>query len=178
MKKCETIEARSGFSLIEVTLAMTIASLALLSLIGLLPHSMKFERESADLTAIGTIIEDIHDRLEGQPLEKGVPSISPVFYDMRGRYWSRGVSENSPDASPLLSRRFFRADIELVESGNSSTSSIPPFAVRINFSWPLDDEGNPIGDKKPNSSVTYYTTALTGPDWGEIDPDYQTKIEY
>ncbi len=178
MKKCKPIEALGGFSLVEVTLAMTIASLALLSLIGLLPQSMKFERASADLTAIGTIMEDIHDRLEGHDLKQGVPSISPVFYDMRGRYWSRPLNKNTPDASPLLDRRFFRADIKLVEPANASTASSPPIAIRINFFWPLDDEGKPIGDKKPKSSVTYYTTALTGPGWEKIDPDYRPKIEY
>jgi len=178
MRKCRGSETRAGFSLIEVALAVAIASLAVLSLIGILPQSLEFERNSTDLTAIGTIMEDIHDRLEGQELKEGIPSISPIFYDMRGRYWDTSEDRDAPDTSTLVDRKFFRAEIKLVKPMNASTASTPPLVIRIDFFWPIDDEGNPIGDGQPKSGVTYYTTALTGPDWEEIDPLYQKKIEY
>jgi len=178
MKKGESPKAYAGFSLIEVALALAIASMALVALISMIPQFLKYERESADQTAIGTIMEDIHDRLEGQPFKVGVPSISPIFYNEKGRYWDPVTAKDNPDDSPLVNRKFYRGDIKLVKPADSIADSKLPLAVKIDFYWPLDEEGNPLGDKMPKTSATYYITPLTGPDWEKIDLNFIPKIEY
>jgi len=178
MKKNESFQNYAGFSLVELALSLAICAVALVSLMGVLPQFMKYERESADQTAIGSIMEDIHDRLEGQEFTEGVPSISPVFYDQGGQYWDPDKTNGNRSDENILTRKFFRADIKLVKPTGASSSSNSPLVVIIDFYWPVDSEGNPIGDQKSKASVTYYTATLTGPDWEEIDPDYRPKIEY
>ncbi len=159
-------------------MAMTIGAVAMVSLISILPQFMKYERESADQTAVGMIMEDIHDRLEGQEFKEGVPSISPIFYDQRGRFWDPSEAKDASDGALLLDGKFFRGDIKLVKPASSLIAPNSPLVIKIDFYWPLDKEGNPLGKKKPKASVTYYATTLTGPDWEDIDPDYRPKIEY
>ena len=52
-----------AFSLVEVTFAMAVAAVAIISIIGMLPHAMEMSRDSADRTAIGTLMEDATDRM-------------------------------------------------------------------------------------------------------------------
>ena len=179
MKKCKSSQICTAFSLVEVAMDLAIGALALVSLIGILPQFMEYERDSADQTAIGTIMGDIHDRLEGEEYKEGVPSISPIFYNQQGGYWASEIAEAEAKDTPMqLDRRFFRGEIELVKPVGDSALSESSMAVKIDFFWPLDDEGLPLGDKKPKASVTYYVTTLTGPDWEEIDSTYKPKIEY
>ena len=49
----------------------------------------------------------------------------------------------------------------------------------FNLSWPVNPaDGEPMGEGNPKSSVTYYLTTLTGPEWEVIDEEYQPKIEF
>jgi len=178
MKRGQSPQIYAGFSLVELALSLAICAVALVSLLGLLPQFMEYERDSADQTAIGTLMEDIHDRLEGQEFKEGVPSISPIFYDQQGGYWDPDAVNENSDGPLILGRKFFRGDIKLVKPAGSTNSTNSPLVIKIDFYWPIDSDGNPLGDKKPKTSVVYYTTTLTGPDWEEIDPEYRPKIEY
>ncbi|NOY00218.1 MAG: prepilin-type N-terminal cleavage/methylation domain-containing protein [Verrucomicrobia bacterium] len=178
MKKCQPSQVDAGFSLVEVSMALAIGALAMVSLISVLPQLMKYERESADLSVVGMIMEDIHSRLEGQDFKEGVPSISPIFYDQRGRHWAPSKDNELSEVDLSRDEKFFRGDIKLVNGADSSTSSNSSLVIKIDFFWPVDKAGNPLGKQKEKTSVTYYTTTLTGPDWGSIDPNFQSKIEY
>lgn len=163
-----------GFSLVEVAIAISIAAVAIISVIGLLPGILKNERDSLDSTAVGTIYEDVHDRLEGVVLEEGVPEGSPFYYDLKGTYLD-------PDDSELTSERFYLTEVELVKPippKDADDSSTPKFAVKVSIYWPLKDDGTITQNQKPRSAITYFTTSLTGPDWQEIDSNYEPKIEY
>ncbi|MDF1852391.1 MAG: prepilin-type N-terminal cleavage/methylation domain-containing protein [Verrucomicrobiales bacterium] len=169
---------RSGFSLIEVVLAMGIAAIALVSILGMLPYAMESSQASADQTAIGTVLEEVHDRIKGEPLEVGVPSGSPYFYDAQGRFWEEGVADR--EAGSVGNDRFFRVDVDLQDL----PSSVPfehsegVLAAVVAISWPVDEAGEPRGRGNPKTSITYPLTTLTGPDWQVIDPDYKPKVEY
>lgn len=152
----------------EMAIATAIAALALVAILGMVPVALEVQNEGIDQTAVGTIFEDIHDRIEGLEITPGVPSISPVYYDEKGGHWDE-LSKTQ------LGHRYFRAEVELIEPANQEVGLV----VSVKLFWPLDEEGNPFGEEpKPNSVLNYYTTPLTGPAWEEIDPNFIPKIEY
>lgn len=170
--------ATEGFSLIEVVLAMGIAAIALISIIGMLPYAMESSRASADQTAIGTVLEEVHDRIKGEPLEVGITAGSPYFYDVQGRFWEEGVGDRV--AGEVGSDRFFRVDVELQELPRDGAfeHAGAVFAAVLEISWPVDEEGIAVGRGNPKTTITYPLTTLTGRDWEVIDPDYVPKVEY
>ena len=175
-----------AFSLIEITLAMGIAAIAMVSILGMLPQALKASRASADQTAIGAVLEDIHDRMEGQVLEEGPVPGSPFFYDEQGRFWEgevRSIEDLDPNLKGAGQQRFFRVEVELVRPRKSSSPdevALPEdvLAARIAMSWPLDEGGDPVGPGNPRTTVTYPVSTLTGPDWKLIEPGFEAKIEY
>ncbi len=173
LQRCHT-NARRAFSLIEVTIAMAIAAVSLVLIIGLLHPAMTSARDSADQTAIGTVLEDVHDRLEGSPLVVGVPEISPLYYDEQGRF----VSDDKADS--LESRRFFKVELELAEfAGETKPENIGGMlGLSVEVYWPLDDKRNPLGSSKPKTTVSYPVTTFTGPDWPLIESEFVPKIEF
>ena len=175
MKSCENSSRHSAFSLIEVTFSMAVAAVALIAIIGMLPQAMEMSRDSADRTAIGTIMEDAHDRMEGLPLSVGQPSVSPLYYDQQGRY----IEDIEDLENPLLDRAFFRLELEVseIEGANAPENISDLKAVEMKIFWPLRDDGSAI-DVTPRVRISYYINALTGPDWELIEPGFQPKIEF
>ncbi|OYW76121.1 MAG: hypothetical protein B7Z37_10235 [Verrucomicrobia bacterium 12-59-8] len=56
--------SRAGFSLVEVALAVAIAALAIITLLGLLPQGLEMSRKTALLTTNNSILEQIVRNLE------------------------------------------------------------------------------------------------------------------
>ena len=179
--------SRDGFSLVEITLAMGIAAVAMVAILGMLPQALKASRASSDRTAIGAVLEDIHDRIEGHVLEEGPLPSSPFFYDEQGRFWMGEATEDSGGGAEIALKqvapeRFFRVEVELVrprqlsEEENSVPRSL--LAAKLSVSWPLNHEGTPVGTGNPKMVLTYPVTTLTGPDWEIIEPEFQPKVEY
>jgi uncharacterized protein (TIGR02598 family) len=164
--------------LIEVTLALAVSAVAIIALLGMFPAAMLAGRDAVDQTAASTVLEDVHERLEGSELVKGTAPGSPFYYDEQGRFWS--ADQDRPD--DFTEDRFFRVDVELSvpKPGDGSTVEIPDglLAAKVYLSWPVDEGGTPIGKANPRAAVTYMVSTLTGSDWPEIDPDYVPKIEY
>lgn len=167
-----------AFSLIEVTIAMAIAAVAIIALLGMFPAAMMAGRDAVDQTAVGTVLEDVHERIEGSDLTAGTVPGSPFFYDEQGRFWS--PDQERPDN--FTEEHFFRVDVRLAipAPGSGSTIEMPDelLAATVELSWPLDENGHSVGRGNPKASVTYMITTLTGPDWKSIDPDYRAKVEY
>ncbi len=164
----------AAFTLVEVSIALAIAAVALISLTGFLSRALQDASDSADQTAVGSIFQDIHDRIEGSPLKEGPLPASPLYYDQRGVFHEPAPDE--PADGDVLTDRFFRADVSLVRPADAADGDL--FAVRVDVYWPIGDDGTPLRPEEPGASITYYTTARTGRAWPIIDPDHIPKIEY
>jgi len=64
MKTQQTSSLHSGFSLVEVTLAVAIAALALITFLGLLPQGLEISRKTALMTTNSNVLEQIVRDLE------------------------------------------------------------------------------------------------------------------
>ena len=171
----------SGFSLIEVTLAMAIAAVAVISVIGLIPVATKGSADSADQTAIGTMFEDIENRIKNHELAPGPvrdENGDPFFYDLRGNYVT---TVSGPRDSSLITDRFFRVEVELIEpvAQYVSTNNLgAALAVQVKIFWPINDRGEAVHPEKPGGEITFLAGAQTGPGWTDVDQSFKPKIEY
>lgn len=64
MKSFSIKRAAQGFSLVEVTLAVAIAALAIITLLGLLPQGLEMSRKTAVITTTSNILEQVARDLE------------------------------------------------------------------------------------------------------------------
>jgi uncharacterized protein (TIGR02598 family) len=163
----------AAFTLVEIVLALAIIATAFVAILGLLPAGLDASRQAANSTVVAAVLDDVHQRLQNQPLTAGPVAFSPVFYDDRGIYIA-------PDADPATqARRLYRADISIVNwtQQPANTSALRP--VTIALSWPVNPpSGEAIGKENPRTFVTYGATTLTGPDWQAIDPRYTPKVGF
>lgn len=164
---------RAGFTLTEIVLALAVIATAFIAVLGLLPTGLDASRQAADSTVVATILEDLHNRLQGQPLKTGAASFSPAFFDDHGVFIPA-------DANPgERARRLYRAEVKVGAWKNkpAGTSALRP--VTIELSWPVNVQtGGALGKDNPKTVVTYAATALTGSDWAAIDTSFVPKIEY
>lgn len=111
--------SRSGFSLVEVTLAVAIATLAILTLLGLLPQGLEMSRKTGIMTTNSNILEQIVRDLENTEFAL-VPS--------------QNTSEGGAGAGALAetSRRFFNDQGQEVEEDALDIS----YVAEIDFSQP------------------------------------------
>lgn len=100
-----SISSRRAFSLIEVTIAMAIAAVAVLSLLGLVPQGMDTMRQAGDEAIQGRIHQQILNELQMTPFEDSTGS-SPLdqyhgmefFYDAQGEELSDSKNQGAvPD---------------------------------------------------------------------------------
>lgn len=163
----------AAFTLVEIVLALAIIATAFVAILGLLPAGLDASRQAANSTVVAEVLDDVHQRLQNQPLNVGPVAFSPVFYDDRGIFIA-------PDADPATqARRLYRADVSIVEWNQqpANTSALRP--VTIALSWPVNaTTGDALGKDNPRTFVTYATTTLTGPDWQAIDRRYVPKVEF
>jgi uncharacterized protein (TIGR02598 family) len=169
----------SGFTLVEIVLALAIIATAFIAILGLLPAGLDASRQATDATIVATILDDLHSRVQHEPLKEGLLSFSPAFYDDRGTFLSaKALAE--PAARP-----FYRAELRVGRWAKQpqDTSQLRP--LRIELSWPVDPISRAsLGRDNPKAIVTYAATTLTGADWAEIYPPgrpdlkYQARIEF
>ena len=171
---------RAGFTLTEVVLALGVIAIAFVGLLGLLPAGLDASRQAVDSTVIGTILEDLHNRLQGQPLVAGAPTFSPALYDDHGAFISdaltvppSGSAATSPQPIPA-----YRAEVSVGTwyGGNQPTGTSALSPVTISLYWPVSASGSAVG--KAQTVITYTTTTLSGSNWTAIDSTFAPKIEY
>jgi len=95
--------SRGGFSLIEVTIAMAIAAVAVVTLLGLIPQGMDTMRAAGDEAIQGRIHQQILNEIQMTPFENknGAPG-SPLdkynlefYYDAQGEELSDSSNQGS-----------------------------------------------------------------------------------
>lgn len=84
MKRCLNSRAASGFSLVEVTLAVAIAALAIITLLGLLPQGLEMSRKTALMTSNSNILEQVARDLDNAYFDKLPTQILTKYFSDQG----------------------------------------------------------------------------------------------
>lgn len=66
-KLLRKLTAAAGFSLIEITLALAIAAVGMIAILGLLPQGIQASRDAADSTMAATIVQDMFSQARALP---------------------------------------------------------------------------------------------------------------
>lgn len=109
----------AGFSLVEVTLAVAIATLAILTLLGLLPQGLEMSRKTGLLTNYSNIVEQVVRDLENTEY-----ALLPAQ--------QTGVGGTGANALAEKSRRYFDDQGQRVAEDSPAIS----FVAEIDFSQP------------------------------------------
>ena len=105
----------SGFSLIEVTLALGIVTFALVGAVGVLPTALSSSRQSFNKNRASAIADTVFASFRSSPFQ------SVCYLDEQ--FDSNGVPLASPSTPPL--------DLNLTTQANASTTTLPPNAVQF-----------------------------------------------
>ncbi len=89
-----------AFSLIEVTIAMAIAAVALVTLLGLIPQGMDTMREAGDQAIMGRIHQQILNEIQLTPFEDANGASLLEKYDKMEFYYDAQGEELSDNRSP------------------------------------------------------------------------------
>ncbi len=112
----------SGFSLIEVTIAMAIASVALVTLIGMLPQGMDTMREAGDMA----IEARIHQQLLGEIQMADFDRLDSyddveVYYDIQGEE----LGSTAPGGDSSVKGKFDHIYSARISVPNQSGGQVP-----------------------------------------------------
>lgn len=176
-----TSEYRSstGFTLTEIVLCVAIISSVLVAVVGILPVGMDVSRKAVNHTVVATVLEDLHNRLQGVPLQPGEVPFSPAYYDDLGVFLPPpGSGAGETAIAEFNARRVYRADVTVTPIISAPAHTSQLFAVRLEIGWPVDAAGSPVGSGNPQAEVTFVVTSLTGSDWKDMDPSFEARIEH
>lgn len=85
MKHLTPPRSQAGFSLVEVTLAVAIAALAIITLLGLLPQGLEMARKTALMVNDSNILEQITHDLENATFDNLPTQTFKKYYNDQGR---------------------------------------------------------------------------------------------
>jgi uncharacterized protein (TIGR02598 family) len=175
MIKMRNRRNRRAFTLVEVAFSLVIVATGLIAIVALIPQGQQASRRASEHTVTAIILEDVHDRMEGNVLKVGELATSPFYYDVQGVF----IPDESDEDEK--SSRVYRADVRIEDIHESAvvsdTSGLK--AVIVELSWPVAPlSGEVLGKGNPKSTISYYLTTLTGPEWELVDGAYEPKIEY
>jgi uncharacterized protein (TIGR02598 family) len=85
VRGCPLTGRRSGFSLVEIMIALGVIAIGLIAIVGLIPQGVQSARDAADNTLAATIVQDTFNQIRAQALIAWPPSIlSSYYYDAAG----------------------------------------------------------------------------------------------
>ena len=94
-RPCSRGTSKAGFSLVEVALAVAIAALAIITLLGLLPQGLEMARKTSVLTNNSSILEQIIRNLENMQWSD-LPSTG-----VTNKYYTDEGLEVTPDSKEI-----------------------------------------------------------------------------
>src|SRR5579862_5115875 len=145
--KCSRVfsraQGKSGFSLVEIMLALAVIAVGLIAVIGLIPRGIQASRDAADSTIIATIVHDTFNnlRLEATQTTSTFPPADltkELYYDITG---TNQTTSPSPDTYYHI---HFKTGV--------STPTLVQFAAIV--TWP--DKGQ----TKPPVNTNIFFTSL------------------
>jgi len=153
MKRTPTHDS-GGFSLIEVTIALAIASVAIVSLVAMIPQGLEAMREAGDKAIMGRIHQSILSEVQMTPFRSSVGAASPLDA-LHGelRYFDNQGEEISPSRRGSL-EHVYSARIHIPQPGDG----LPPTVGTGGF------DGVTFGDEdqSENLRLVIVEVAATG----------------
>jgi len=122
-----------GFSLIEVTIAMAIAAVALVTLLGLIPQGMNTMREAGDQAIMGRIHQQLLNEIQLTPFDDSVGASlidaydgEEFYYDSQGEELSNTMdpASGSPGREKGSFTHIYTARISIPRNGSSFPKSV------------------------------------------------------
>lgn len=137
---------RSGFSLVEVVIALGVMSFALLPLVALLPVGLRTAQDSMDTTVIASISQQVRGHLQQIPFTSGAGSINDLASTSQDLYFTmEGVKTTS---GSLTSPAYYKATFSVNDSAAPGASFDQNNArtITVKLYYPLAT--NPTKPKK------------------------------
>jgi uncharacterized protein (TIGR02598 family) len=121
----------AGFSLVEVTLAVAIAALAIITLLGLMPQGLEMSRKTGILTINSNIIEQIIRDLENTQF-----NLLPAQ--------GTGTSSGGGNSVPEKSRRYFNDQGQEVQQQSGQITFVAEIDFTQRASLPRTEQTQPF----------------------------------
>lgn len=104
MKNNSKLDTAKGFSLVEVTLAMAIAAVALVTLLGLIPQGLTTMREAGDLAIGGRIHQQILNEIQMADFDQ-IDKFDGliIYYDAQGEELGSQRGGTTPEEGTIYS---------------------------------------------------------------------------
>jgi type II secretory pathway pseudopilin PulG len=137
----ERLKGRSGrarcpkaFSLVEVVLALGVATFAILVIVALLPVGIKSTKDSLDETgAVNVLSQVIADRQATPPASTsmlyGLPALTSTTTPVTNFF---GILPNNQSSGANLSRAHYRVDVIVMPP----EAGLDPYEAYLKVSWP------------------------------------------
>jgi type II secretory pathway pseudopilin PulG len=135
-RQCGFRRLRSAyaFSLVEVVLALGVASFAILAIVSLVPYGLQSSKESLDESAAINVLSEVIADRQATPL--GLPSVNyqlPALTNlMPASSNSFGISDSNPSTNTALSASRYRVDYVVT----APATGLGPFQAQFRVSWP------------------------------------------
>jgi uncharacterized protein (TIGR02598 family) len=170
------ILSRRAFSLVEVVIALSIVSFALIAILGILPLGIASLRDSNTDTTTSLVLPQVRGLILGEEHRAG-QDFGPYYFDVSASF----IGEETIPSDPNDKRTsYYRVDISMQQPKNQLNNS-DLLACVAEISWPTDASGNVpknAAGKAKNSQVhSFFMTPLTGTGWKNLDPQFEPKIE-
>ncbi|HBJ86272.1 MAG TPA: hypothetical protein DDZ88_20890 [Verrucomicrobiales bacterium] len=137
MKTCRHLPAHPGFSLVEVTLSVAIAALALITLLGLLPQGLEMSRKTSELTNNSNILEQIIRDLENAQYSTLPATKVRRYFNDQGSEVQQGdanitfVAEIDPEQPAFLPRQDAQAQAAYANQFNNNRGNLRRVIIRV-----------------------------------------------
>jgi len=152
-----------GFSLIEVTIALSVAAFCLLAILGLLQTGVTTQRATTEQTAATSIATMIFSDLSAAAGTNATPrfqiNLTPSAASPQTLFFSEGGKPTGLVGAPATSASRYRASLDVRAPASASVKSAT--GVRILITWPA------VTDPSPTQWPTKYAGAVET--WTALD---------